>query len=149
MTQEYKEILLKDLCARLPYFLYVECYNKGKECFIEGRMKQIDFDTSLIEVIPPEMEKYKPAAVSTWAALESVKPYLRPLSTMTKEEEDEWSKAIEIELKALEGPSGHTVENVASSAFEIDFYNKYHFDYRGLIPMGLALEATADMYKTE
>ena len=57
-------------------------------------------------------------------------PYLRPMSSMTEEEKDEYSKAIESLLWTN----------------ELDFFNKYHFDYRGLIPKGLALEAPEGMY---
>jgi hypothetical protein len=77
-----------------------------------------------------------------------IKPYLRPLSSMTEEEDKELSQMIEIELNYLESNElGHTVKSAASSAFEVDFYNRHHFDYRGLIEMGLALEAPEGLYK--
>lgn len=145
MTQEEKQLLLKDLCARLPYFLYVECYDKGKECFVEGRMKQIDFDTSLIEVMPPEMEKYKPAAVSTWADLESVKPYLRPISSMTDEEKKSYHI---IKDRLCEACIHGSIKDIAywTNSLDLWFY-EYHFDNANLIEKGLALEAPEDMYK--
>ena len=61
---------------------------------------------------------------------------------MTEEEEIEFEKIFELELKALESPEGHTIESAASSVFAIDFYNKYHFDCRGLIEKGLAIAVT-------
>lgn len=127
MTNEEKQLLLIDLCARLPYRPIILWQGK--------------IDTHLTIGIIHLMEKS--------IAPPDVKPYLRPLSTITKEEEKEFNKVLELELKALEGPEGHTVDQAASSTFTIDFYNRYHFDYRGLIPMGLALEAPEDMYKNE
>jgi hypothetical protein len=74
---------------------------------------------------------------------DAFKPYLRPMSSMTEEEKKEY------ELLA-----NHCI--VTSIGFVhleatllIDWLNEHHFDYRGLIPMGLALEASEDMYKTE
>lgn len=122
MTKEDKELLLKDLCARLPYSVLV-------------KWKEID-----VILTPVMLKPY---------VNEGCKPYLRPMSSMTKEEKEEMKEVIEIELTALEGPEGFSVATAASSAFEIDFYNKHHLDYRGLIPMGLALEAKEEMYKTE
>ena len=123
MTEEEKQLLFKDLCGRLPYGVIV--YSLG-----------IPHEQKLIGYIP-DIDHY------------NIKPYLRPMSSMTKEEEEESKQVIELELKHLEsGESGHTIISAASAAFEIDFYNKHHFDYRGLIPMGLALEAPEDMYKT-
>lgn len=40
-----------------------------------------------------------------------------------------------------------TIDIVETSQQVIDWLLAHHFDYRGLIPMGLALEATEGMYK--
>ena len=137
MTQEEKQLLLKDLCARLPYV--VKGLHRGQvhELFtIDGR----EVNNACIQV----------DGYDAWFSVDTFKPYLRSLSSMTEEEEEEFKQITEIELKYLESELvGHTMESAASSTFEIDFYNSHHFDYRGLIPMGLALEAPEDMYKTE
>ena len=103
MKKEEKEILFKDLCARLPYSVLV----KTKKYSFPIELRYLTLDK-----------------------MPDVKPYLRPMSSMTKEEKEEYKKVIET-LKWTE---------------EFDFYNKYHFDYRELIPMGLALEAPEGMY---
>lgn len=105
---EEKELLLKDLCARLLYEVKVNYY---------GTILTLDRE------LPSDDE------------LENgVKPYLRPMSSMTEEEEKEFE---EIKL------SYHFDED---SYILFDWLNKHHFDYRGLIPKGLALEALEGMY---
>ena len=131
MTQEERQLLLIDVSARLPYGVYVHFCNTN----IDEKLTEI----SLGETISQIRHNGK-------GNQGLIKPYLRPLSSMTGEENKEFQQVIEIELKALEGPEGHTIDSAASSAFQIDFYNKHHFDYRGLIPLGLALEAPAGMY---
>ena len=69
------------------------------------------------------------------------------MSSMTEEENEELKYEIELELRALEGEEGHNTVSAAPAAFEVDFYNKHHFDYRGLIEKGLALEAPEGMYE--
>jgi hypothetical protein len=114
MTQENKELLLKDLCARLPYGVKVNNEIQGDfkiygicENFVFGRNEvcHIDFD------------------------IEKIKPYLFPLSSMTEEHQREEYYICKEYIIGYES-------NL------IDFYNKYHYDYRGLIPMGLAIDAT-------
>ena len=131
MTQEEKQLLLQDLCARLPY----DCNVTIAEGGIDGlQWNNATLNSYLLYQIEEE------------DGLEYIKPYLRPMSSMTEEEEKEFEKIFELELKAIEAPEGHTVVSAASSTFEIDFYNKHHFDYRGLIKVGLALEAPKGMY---
>ena len=116
MTQEEKQLLFKDLCARLPYGVklrYVEDLVVKKESHI------ITLNNIYLEhILNGDAD---------------IKPYLRPMSSMT---EDEWKEYNQI------GKS-------FSFTDEVDWLNEHHFDYRGLIPMGLALEAPKDMYKTE
>ena len=112
MTQEEKELLIKDLCERLPYGLIIKC-NDG---FRQSKEKLVNID------VGNELINYD------WR-LTDVKPYLRPMSNMTEEEEDEY------ELVCRKSITTH-----------IDWLNKNMFDYRGLIPRGLALEAKEGMY---
>lgn len=136
MTQEDRKLLLQDLSARMPYgvkiklgdYVYQVCgYNSEKPLPLNIWYYYGNSSKSLIDVY-----------------LEDYHPYLRPLSSMTEEEENEFKKIFELELKAIESPGGHTIESAASSVFAIDFYNKYHFDYRGLIEKGLAIEVTEE-----
>ena len=71
--------------------------------------------------------------------IEYFKPYLFPLSSMTTEQRYELHDLIHnLNVLAIKGEIGDWI--VSSS--EIDWYNKNHFDYRGLIPKGLAIDAT-------
>lgn len=130
MTKEEKQLLLNDLCARLPYGIICKLSAKDADVSITEKLKL----GGLEHFISGTME---------------IKPYLRPMSSMTEEENEELKYEIELELQALEGEDGHNTVSAAPAAFEIDFYNKHRIDYRGLIPKGLALEAPEGMYKTK
>ena len=126
MTQEEKDLLLKDLCARLPYGVKVQSYSYEYGVETIETLQEIDSDgyTSTIEC-----DTLKCIA----------KPYLFPLSSMTEEQEKELhDKLIELELKAINGE----ISRIEAVEFEIDFYNKHHLDWRGLIGKSLALDAT-------
>lgn len=110
MTQEQEDLLLKDLCARLPYGVILNC------CEIVSE--------------PLTLISYK-GLVNNDYDIDEVKPYLFPLSSMTKEQSIEYEKLCERYCPA----STYSTEI-------IDWCNKHHFDYRGLIPMGLAEDAT-------
>ena len=118
MKQEDKELLLKDLCARLPYG--VICYNSDTE----SNFKLCDV---------ADIDSGYPTFDYGYGELETVKPYLRPMSSMTEEEEEEYDRLNVYEL----GLFPHTEE-----AF--DWLNAHHFDYRGLIDKGLAIEVTKE-----
>ena len=147
MTQEEK-ILLQDLCGRLPYGVKC-CYN-----MLSGEIK-IDPLTCINKVIIEHGIIYWDTYFENCdedIPLETVRPYLRPLSSMTEEERQKLGE--EIEKDAIE-PYGEIcssgVDNLllstcrASINFQ-DYLNENMFDYRGLIPKGLALEATEGMY---
>lgn len=127
MTQEQKDLLLKDLCARLPYGVKVQdTYYKSLE-------------PAPIWLLDLNIQKVRMFADEGYQSIEYIKPYLFPLSSMSEELTNElYSKLTELELKAINDEIEHSVV----SAFEIDFYHKHHIDYRGLIPMGLAIDAT-------
>ena len=139
MTKEEKQLLLIDLCSRLPYG--VICYYN---CVIpiEGReLHKANCIDVLKGIVPtPDGHIGFMVGIDRVNALEGdIKPYLRPLSSMTDEEK---TLMATICLK-------NAIGNVEVAVSELsDFYNSRHFDYRGLIPMGLALEAPKDMYKT-
>jgi hypothetical protein len=75
-----------------------------------------------------------------------IKPYLRPMSSMTEEEEKEY-KTISIWGEVRESKSHYT--DICPTIEGYDWLNAHHFDYRGLIEKGLALEAPEGMYETE
>lgn len=135
MTKKEKELLSKDLCARLYYGI------KGLHRGQVHILKTMDWGYDRVSI--------KVDGYDAWFPVDSFKPYLRPMSSMTEKENEELKYVIELELQALEGEEGHNTVSAAPAAFEVDFYNKHHFDYRGLIEKGLALEAEDGMYKTE
>jgi len=142
MTQEEKELLLKDLCARLPYRVYISPVDCGKAILIGIK----DGNSLLLDTIHKK-EYDKP-----WD-IEYIKPYLRPMSSMTDEERSEWADLFNLELDKLNEISDEDkAEELAPYYFgkchqvSIDWLNAHHFDYRGLIPKGLALEAPEGMY---
>lgn len=131
MTQNEKDLLLKDLCARLPYGVKVQSY--GYEDGVETieTLSTIDSDGYMSTL---ECETLKPIA----------KPYLFPLSSMTEKQKKEYEDALTYH-DYVKG--GWTIAKSFEDEYIIpywfvDFCNKNHFDYRGLIPMGLAIDAT-------
>ena len=128
MTQEEKELLLKDLCARLPYNPLVEY--KGESYNVLGIAHE------RLVLCKPFMSY----TLKENPLVEEVKPYLFPLSRICDNEElgKEFDGLIELELKAISDEIAPT----QVTEFEVDFYNKHHLDWRGLIPMGLAIDCT-------
>ena len=134
MVKEDKCILLQDLTARLPYGVILD-YS-----FIEGKQR-------IHTKIPLTYRNIGMVALDEWHTNEEIfKPYLRPMSSMTEEEYEQYRKF------SYYGAAGYRnndyKEMVATPSFEkMDFLNAHHFDYRGLIEKGLALEAPEGMYK--
>ena len=117
MTQENKDLLLRDLCARLPYGLKVKCekYSFPVTILYSGNIDEVKFkETGGIENICTS------------------KHYLLPLSSMTDNQKQEYQYITE---RWMYDPS-------YSISDSIDWLNKNHFDYRGLIEKGLAIDAT-------
>lgn len=119
MTQEQKDLLLKDLCCRLPYGVKVQT------TYINPQTKERkDIGTDVLSTVEISLlidGYYEP------------KPYLFPLSSMDEEQKEEHKDLLDNQYSFDANGSIFTLQ---------DFYNKYHFDYRGLIPMGLAIDAT-------
>ena len=131
MKQEEKELLLKDLCARLPYHVRVKVWLKDKTTE-EGFF---DFEHNYGDVL---MDFF------FYNKLKDLKPYLRPMSSMTEEERTEY-----FILKHRDNDRDDNIILVDEASTLIDWLNKHHFDYRGLIEKGLALEAPEGMYNTK
>lgn len=144
MTQEDKELLLKDLCERLPYGVKVKTpYN---DAILRGIVDRKGVKTTIDYTdIVTDKQTYP---------IRYIKPYLRPMSSMTEEEEKEIQEIIgdpdnaciirktdglELWLNFIDTDPTIWVDTI----FEVqDYLNKNHFDYRELIPMGLAIDAT-------
>lgn len=123
MTTEERQLLIKDLCARLPYgVIQVFEDNEYPPCAIIG------YDGN--DFIDEE----------GWShGIGEFKSYLRPMSSMTEEEQQKYYDLTHQEDDDIWG----------KCLFDkmVDFCNENHLDYRGLIEKGLALEAPKDMYK--
>lgn len=125
MTQEEKQLLLKDLCGRLSYGVILLAPNGRTICQTDG---------------------------NTGAELfvgEGWKPYLRPISSMTKEEMLEYSCFVSKEYDGYlndDTPdfTGNHFVYIEDVDIFIDWLNENHFDYRDLIPKGLAIEVTEE-----
>ena len=127
MTQEERQLLLKDLCARLPY----------------GVMYETPYGPRVLNdiFIYSNGPVYTDHGVGNYnevfgVELENIKPYLRPMSSMT---EDERKYYNQLSLLVADGE--------CDAYEEIDWLNAHHLDFRGLIEKGLALEASEEMYK--
>ena len=121
MTQEDKELLLKDLCAMLPYGV------KVKVKYYDDNWRLLAIYTNGTTYVTRDI------GYPIETCFEDCKPYLFPLSSMTEEQSKEYHELI-----------GGMFGTSALINFEIleDFFHKNHFDYRGLIEKGLAIDAT-------
>ena len=126
---EQVALLLKDLCARLPYKVKV-CLYKKETCILTG----IDGHEVYLNV---DSDSFR---------IESIKPYLRPMSSMTEEEKKYISDKCGFSISGPIGNECVLIMPVLAADWLIDFYNEHHIDYRGLIEKGLAIEAPEGMY---
>lgn len=127
MTQEDKQLLIKDLCGRLPYGVKVKSKN-GEVATLVNPPTAIQDDC--------------------W----HFKPYLRSMSSMTEEELNEYEAENDIDVADSSLALKLNIEAkrriyISSWYHGVDWLNAYHFDYRGLIEKGLALEAPKEMYE--
>ena len=132
MTQEEKQILLKDLCARLPYGIKVKYAIP-----------------TLLVCVRNDKDGIKVIAEGTYGEhiynIEDVKPYLRQMSSMTEEESNEYRMFIDYSYNDFTSKSTPCVYVDKINEY-LDWLNAHHFDYRGLIEKGLAIEAPEGMY---
>ena len=119
MIPEDKELLLKDLCARLPYGVKVNLHNE-----IYTLLGYYDDYVMLTANVPTGQQ----------TNIVNIKPYLRPMSSMTEDEKKVYDEYYFSAFKI--------------AGWDMDFYNAHHLDYRGLIEMGIALKAPEDMYES-
>lgn len=137
MNKEDKELLLKDLCARLPYGVYVE-HTSGFRGTLHDLTVYFTYnDDDSIKDYMCYTNFFGDVACN----LEFFKPYLFPMSSMTEEQKKELSDEIcYFTHSQIEGRDPNGI--MKGTIFEIDFYNKHHIDYIGLIDKGLAIDAT-------
>ena len=124
MTQEDKDLLLKDLCARLPYGIKASYYGAEEERETWDEIEGVTLDGYV------DIGQYS-------LPIESIKPYLFPLSSMTEKEWENYQKIRMIDW--VHGDINGTFINAGSI---VDWLNAHHFDFRGLIEKGLAIDAT-------
>jgi len=161
MTQEDKQLLLNALCGYLLYGLKSTVVkfddNDGSEYYTDCEILGIRRN-QLVEFI--RLQDSKEIGRSEWYDISWFKPYLRPMSSMTEEEQkvfsDIESEFLETLVKKVQqikddNERRHLLQKaVAKRTSEmVQFYNKSHFDYNGLIEKGLALEAPEGMYKID
>ena len=130
MTQKDKELLLKDLCARLPYGVKCQHFNDKIPYALLG------IDEDVLHIDCPVYDEG-----DGYVEIEYCKPYLRAMSNMTEEEEKEY-KTISIWGEVRESKSHYT--DICPTIEGYDWLNAHHFDYRGLIEKGLAIEVTEE-----
>lgn len=134
MTKEEKQLLFKDLCSRLPYGVRMYTKENGKDASFILRISDLNyiFDKDRIDV----MYDY-----DGW------KPYLRSMSNMTKKEFDEYMRFIKHSWEGINKEEDDYYIKVKDRDIYTDWLLSHHFDHRGLIEKGLALEAKEGMYK--
>ena len=156
MLQEDKELLLKDLSARLLYGVYVQT-KASDEITTEGILWDVGYD---------ETESFifcKGSSLGYSIDDDIIKPYLRPMSSMTEEERKDLLVTIvgNEGVKYFQVLSDGSIDNTDAAhqdlhnftmhwinfdkdtvTLYLDWLNRHHFDYRGLIPKGLAIEVT-------
>lgn len=140
MEAKHKELLLKDLCARIPYDVKckIEMWIGCDVCTVYN-INSIGY----VEIVED--------SDTNGVSIERIKPYLFPLSSMTEEQRQEFLSVAGYETRE-EDCGRHTEtyyydmvgheHNFYPNSDAIDWLNKNHFDYRGLISLGLAIDAT-------
>lgn len=118
MTQEEKQLLLIDLCARLPYGVRMNVIRSNV--------------TEVATYISPLSEEIWVNDAGAYIDVEEIRPYLRPMSSMTEEEKKTLNNILEYQY--------YSDDSCMCEAG--DYLNAHHFDYRRLIEKGLAIDCT-------
>lgn len=118
MTQEDKDLLLRDLCCRLPYGFTIYRYSDNANI----KINDIDEFAHFLE----------------YSDGEEFKPYLRPMSSMTDEE---WADCVQFQSSNIphDGNEQHRIVTALMADVRARWYDEHMFDHRNLIPRGLAL----------
>lgn len=139
MKQEDKDLLLRDLCARLPYGVKCQAHNGTLICVnANNGIAVVQTDRGARQVL-----------------IENLKPYIRPMDSMAEEEKVELKELSGAEIVGCSGLIYMEESSPVEVLFDISYglhygviewLNAHHFDYCGLIEKELALEAPKDMY---
>ena len=136
MKQEPQELLLKDICARLPYGIKASYYGVEEECETWDEIDGVTLDKDFCGYV--DIGQYS-------LPIERIKPYLFPLSSMTDEQKkyisNKWGINEEFDFE-IDSNWGEYFVELGDTVDFINWLNKNHFDIYGLIPMELALDAT-------
>ena len=149
MTQEEKDLLLKDLCSRLPYLVKVSTTDN------DGSLENV-WDIHLYNTFTEDVKLiHSIEDADKIVDISEIKPYLFPLSSMTEEQKEEFLSVAGYERREEDcgrhteiyyyDMVGHEL-NFYPNSDTIDWLNAHHFDYRHLIEKGLAIEAPEGMY---
>lgn len=155
MTEEQRQLLIKDLCGRLPYGVIVQSriidfyteesaydhspnHVKHPSYVGNGRLILMDTLSNSVCIRPilknltyREQVFFEDICKNGYIPVDECRPYLFPLSSMTPKQKAELAMLV------------IDVEDIFKSfLMEVEFYRKHHFDYRGLIEQGLAIDAT-------
>ena len=135
MIQENKQLLLKDLCARLPYGVKIlhDGWDFDKDCDYSTIETLIGIDDRFIHTLWRD-KKDKHSIVEPLSIID-YKPFLRPMLSMTEEEETTFEQLIK---------DIHYKSRPSTALRLVDWLDKNMFDHRGLIPLGLAIEVTEE-----
>ena len=155
MNKEERKLLYTDLCARVPHKVRCQAENGlGGGKTDRGVLKYVGNCNGVISHYYEDVPIDSGFINNVFYPIENIKPYLRPMSSMTKEEYETfpipysfdsfstWNNTILSEV--IEGTQ--ILIGIDEITEIIDWLNRHHFDYRGLIERGLALEAPDDMY---
>lgn len=137
MTKKDKQLLFKDLCSRLPYHVRVKVWLEYGDTE-EGPLDlQHNYGDVLLDAF-----YYK--------KIKKIKPYLRPMSSMTEDEHNDWFQYYHnAETEELNKSGDYFKAAMSGDNAKYDWMNAHHFDYRGLIELGIALNAPEGMYSKE
>ena len=148
MKQEDKELLLKDLCARLPYGVKGKCeIDASYDTSFDAKPQTHTFNAIVYGIkensllVTPLIEnqdelEFANEEVGDGIDILDFKPYLFPSSNMPDEALREYSKTLDW----VRTTKGYSESELTFDSF--DCVNKYHIDYRGFIENGLAIDAT-------
>ena len=124
MTQNEKDLLLKDLSARLPYGVKM------------NHIADDEYSPKTLIGVAKDMITLEGLGGYECVDVEDYKPYLFPMSSMTEEQKREFDISMDMGYAAAYNAEINCANRM------IEFFHKNHLDYRGLIPKGLAIDAT-------
>lgn len=149
MNEKEKDMLIKDICERIPYNVVGKCeigvtydtpfdtiYQTHKfDAVVYGLKEDLLLVTPLIK--ESDEQTFAEEEVADGVSILDFKPYLFPMSSMTEEEWEDYQK-----IRMIDWVHGDINGTFINSGLIVNWLNAHHFDYRGLIEKGLAIDAT-------